>query len=311
MKKINTLLVSLILLVTSAMAQVPEAFNFQAIARDQDGVVMDDVDLQVRLTIIDSADGGQQVYQELRSLTTNGYGSFSFQIGAEADYVTQGNFSDIEWGTGGKFIKIDYDPTNQFDWALTLGYMKFASVPYALAAGSVASINVENASNGDILLYNSNTSTFEPSPLSDMSSNLENVLNQGNSAGGMLITNLSNPINAQDAATKMYVDTKVNTIDSKIVSPRIATKGQIISVSFSGSDNLIFSQTSPSSQVVLRYEQASSTINIYPLSSSYINNKRIDAVFSIPYSAATGTYDVIISPNTSESHFLDNFFKIF
>ena len=338
MKKINTLLISFLLISSSLMAQIPEALNFQAIARDQDGIVMEDANLQIRLTITDGADGNAEVYQELRSLTTNSFGSFSFQIGADPDYVTLGAFSDIEWETGEKFIKIDYDPSNQFDWSLTLGTMKFVSVPYAMAAGAVSYIDASNALDGDVLVYNSNTNKFEAEHITPGAQNLslsgsvlsisegnsvdlgglvtgeqnlEEVLNQGASAGGMIISNLSNPINAQDASTKIYVDNKVSAISPKTVEPRIATRGQVVSVSFSGNDNMLFTATAPSSQVVLRYEQASSTINIYPLSSSYIDNKRIDAVFSIPYSAATGTYDVIISPNTSGSHFLDNFFKIF
>ncbi len=46
--------------------------------------------------------------------------------------------------------------------------------------------------------------------------NLANVLDQGNSANSK-ITNLTNPTNAQDAATKNYVDTQVGTIATDLI----------------------------------------------------------------------------------------------
>ncbi len=162
MKKINILIVTLLLTVSSLMAQIPEAINFQAIARDGNGDVMVNTNIQIRLTIIDSVSGGTAVYQELRALSTNNYGSFSFQIGQGADYVTIGTFAGINWPTGDKHLKIDYDPTNTFDWSLTLGTIHLVSVPYALASGSVTYIDLTGVQDGDVLVYNSATQKFEP-----------------------------------------------------------------------------------------------------------------------------------------------------
>lgn len=162
MKKINLLLLSMLLTVSVAVAQVPEAINFQAIARDVDGEVMVDANIQIRLTVLDGSATGTEVYQELRALTTNSYGSFAFQIGKDADYVTAGSFADIAWETGEKYLKIDYDPTNQFVWDLTLGTIQLVSVPYALAAGAVTYIDLTDVADGDVLVYNSSTGNFEP-----------------------------------------------------------------------------------------------------------------------------------------------------
>lgn len=144
------------------LAQVPDAVNFQAIARDGDGEILANTPIQLRLTIIDGAADGTEIYQELRALTTNNYGSFSFQIGRNANYVTIGSFEEIDWAVDNKFLKIDYDPTNTFSFDLSLGTIEFVTVPYAFAAGDVTYIDLTGVQDGDILVYNESSGKFEP-----------------------------------------------------------------------------------------------------------------------------------------------------
>lgn len=146
-------------------AQVPQAINFQAIARDGGGNPMVNTNIQIRLSVIDSVLGGTIVYQEQRALTTNAYGSFSFQIGVGANIVNVGTFQSIDWVTGSKYLKIDYDPTNMGNFSLSLGVIKFVTVPYAFAAEKVVFIDATGAQNGDALVYNSATGKFEPGNL--------------------------------------------------------------------------------------------------------------------------------------------------
>jgi len=143
-------------------AQVPQAINFQAIARDGFGNPMINTNIQIRLSVLDSTLGGSTVYQELRALQTNAYGSFSFQIGVAPAFTTIGTFQGIDWVTGDKHLKIDYDPTNTFTFSLTLGVIKFVTVPYAFAAQEVVYIDATGAQNGDALVFNAVTGKFEP-----------------------------------------------------------------------------------------------------------------------------------------------------
>ena len=220
MKKI---IFTLCLLVTSIflMAQeVPQAINFQAIARDANSEVMANTPIMIQLTIIDGAPDGQLVYREIRSLTTNAYGSFSFQIGRDP-YMAVGEFANIDWAGGRKFLKIDYDPTATLSFNLSLGTVEFVSVPYAFTAGSVSYIDATGANDGDVLAYNSTTGRFEPRALQGSgvayaTPNLSAVLSEGNSANNTTISDLAAPVNANDAATKAYVDALVAQLQTAI-----------------------------------------------------------------------------------------------
>lgn len=259
-------------------AQVPAAINFQAIARDGNGNPMATANIQIRLSVIDSAQGGAIVYQEMRALQTNGYGSFSFQIGVNPDFTTIGAFPNINWGTGEKHLKIDYDPANTFNFTLSLGVIKFVTVPYAFTAKEVVYINASGAQNGDVLIYNSATGKFEPGTV-----NYNELLNK--------------PAN------------------SLKILPRIATKGQQLSVSFSGGDNVTFSQSSATcpnvyANVLLYFNQGTPTY-IYPTDNYFIDSGRFDAVFDIPSYVPSGLYDIILAPSTSCPYTLNTSFKIY
>lgn len=170
MKKIIFTISIVCILISNIFAQVPQAINFQAIARDASGNIMASTNIMIRLSVVDSVTGGTIVYQELRALQTDQYGSFNFQIGLNPNFVTTGVFNNINWATGRKFLKIDYDPTNTFNWALTLGTIGFSTVPYSFAAASVTNITTTGANNGDVLKYNSTSGKWEPATMAASSS---------------------------------------------------------------------------------------------------------------------------------------------
>ncbi|MDD3876616.1 MAG: DUF1566 domain-containing protein [Bacteroidales bacterium] len=160
-KYIFLLILTTHLLTVPVFGQSTAGIHFQAIARNSSGQPLLNTTIQLRLSVIDSAQNGAVVYQELRALQTNAYGSFAFDIGITPNYVTVGTYQGINWGTGKKHLKIDYDPTNSFSFSLSLGIVPFASVPYAFQAGSVSYIDSTGAQNGRILVYNSTEQRFK------------------------------------------------------------------------------------------------------------------------------------------------------
>jgi hypothetical protein len=314
MKKILfSFFVMMLLTSASIYAQIPQAINFQAIARDINGNPLISTSIQIRLSVIDSAQGGTIVYQELRALTTTSYGSFSFQIGVNPNFVTVGSFQAIQWSTGDKYLQIDYDPTNMFNWNLTLGVIKFVSVPYAFAAGEVVYIDMTNVHNGDILVFNSGTGKFEPQAYALYTAGTGIQIN------GTTINNL-----APDQVVSLTSGTGIAvsgtypsfTIEKDFnIQPRSAMKGQKLTVTFSGGPGMSFapgsSTTCPqqNSYVILHSYQGSGT-TIYPYGTEYIDSKTIEATFDITTFFPSQLYDIILSPGTPCEYTIYSGFKV-
>ena len=118
---------------TEIYAQVPQGFNFQAVARGTDGLPLIEQELGVQVTILDAA--GSAVYTETHTDTTNAVGLLSLVIGEGAP--SEGNnFSGINWASGDYHVKLAIDPTGGTSYE-ELGTTRLLSVPYALLAQNV------------------------------------------------------------------------------------------------------------------------------------------------------------------------------
>ena len=118
-------------------AQVPEAFKYQAVARDASGITLVSSPISIRASIVDQNITGTVLYSEIHNTITNDFGLFSLEIGSGS--IEIGDFSTIDWSTNAKFIKIeaDFSGGSTFD---DLGIAQLLSVPYAIYA--------KNAGNG-------------------------------------------------------------------------------------------------------------------------------------------------------------------
>ena len=84
MKKLNTLLfitLVLSLIGMEAYAQVPQGFNFQAVAAGADGLPIGDQEITVQIEIVKGTEVGDVVYTETHSVNTNLVGLFQLTIG--------------------------------------------------------------------------------------------------------------------------------------------------------------------------------------------------------------------------------------
>jgi hypothetical protein len=135
MKKLITYLL-VIISMGAAYAQAPQKFNYQAIARTNNGAELPNLAVGLRISIYDGAPNGTLVYQETQTKTTNQYGLFNLEVGAGT--VVSGNFSTIAWGSGSKYIQTEIDPAGGTNYFVT-GTSQLLSVPYALYAGQAQS----------------------------------------------------------------------------------------------------------------------------------------------------------------------------
>ncbi|MBW8051987.1 MAG: hypothetical protein FVQ77_16930 [Cytophagales bacterium] len=112
-------------------AQSPQAFKYQAIARDNTGNVLPNQNIGLKISILQTTPAGTVVYSETHTDTTNQFGLFSLEIGTGA--IVSGTFSTIDWGADIYFVKIEMDETGGTTYQL-MGTSQLLSVPYALHA---------------------------------------------------------------------------------------------------------------------------------------------------------------------------------
>ena len=146
MKKINFCFVFLMLLGVCSMAQIPEAFNYQAVARDGSGNILQNQSLTAIMGVYSGAGGAILEYEETHSVTTSDYGVFTAKIGTGT--ANFGDFGAIDWGAAVYFLKVEIDDGGGF---VNLGKTQMISVPFAMHAKTVEQSIWQN--NGPDIFY--------------------------------------------------------------------------------------------------------------------------------------------------------------
>lgn len=124
------LIFSYCLILTGALAQAPQSFNYQGVARNASGVPYANQQLSVRASVITGTPGGAVEYSETRTVTTNAFGLFNIQIGSAGATVNSGSFTGINWSLGIKYLQTEIS-VNAEPY-VNLGTTQILSVPYAL-----------------------------------------------------------------------------------------------------------------------------------------------------------------------------------
>jgi len=124
---------SLFLLMFTAysFAQIPQAFNYQAVARDVSGNVLPNQLLGIRVSLHLGTATGVVVYSETFTPTTNAFGLFTIGIGI--GIPVSGQFDTIAWGKNHYYMQVEMDPTGGATYA-DMGTSQLLSVPYAMYA---------------------------------------------------------------------------------------------------------------------------------------------------------------------------------
>lgn len=152
MKSIFTTL--LLITTISTFAQVPQAINYQAVARDASNNLLVNKNIGMRISILSGSTTGTNVYSETHVATTNASGIFNIEIGR--GNIVSGNLPNIQWYAQPHFAKIEIDANGGTNYQL-VGTSQFLSVPYALFAENTAMIFrpgriVDGSNNNDTLV---------------------------------------------------------------------------------------------------------------------------------------------------------------
>lgn len=116
---------------TVAAAQAPQAFNYQAVARNVNGDPLASQSVGVQFQLHQGTPLGTVVYGETHVTTTNVQGLFNLQVGTGT--VQTGVFATIDWSSGPYFMEVGLDATGGNAYT-SMGNQQLLSVPYALFA---------------------------------------------------------------------------------------------------------------------------------------------------------------------------------
>ncbi len=113
-------------------AQAPALIPYQAVARDAAGQPLANTNVNARFTIHEGSANGATVWQELQTVSTSALGLFTAQLGSNV------SLNIVNWAGGAKFMQVEVDLGSGF---VDMGTQQMLSVPYALFAGTAASVS--------------------------------------------------------------------------------------------------------------------------------------------------------------------------
>ncbi len=196
-----------LLLATTAFAQAPNKFRYQAVARDQNGVLITG-NLSIRLSFLEDGANGQQRYMETHNVNTSTQGVFDLTIGDGAP--EWGNLSEVIWKGHDYWVKVEMKTPGAGSFT-EMGKTQLLSVPYAMYAAEAGSDWVA----GPGITFNGNkieaTDASATNELQNLSVNGNQLsISDGNTVTlptgttyqpGQGIAIFGNVINATDAST--------------------------------------------------------------------------------------------------------------
>ncbi len=141
MKFLAFILFGLIQLST-AVAQSPSTFQYQAIAQNAEGDLLSNANIGVRISILAGDANGMLIYSETHSVISDERGIFRLEVGG--GNLLSGEFGAIQWGNADHFMKVDLDLNGGSDYAF-FGTNQLLSVPYALHANSATNTDDADA----------------------------------------------------------------------------------------------------------------------------------------------------------------------
>ncbi len=123
-------------------AQAPQSFRYQAVVRYQDGTIVQNQMVSLRISILAESPIGNTVYSEWHRIATNEFGIANIKVGEGT--IISGIFNQINWGATSYFLKTELDVSGNENYSF-IGTTELLSVPYALYAENAVNVNDADA----------------------------------------------------------------------------------------------------------------------------------------------------------------------
>ena len=224
MKKTILSLLMLTLYFINLNGQINKGINFQGVARSDNGIILANKIVTLRLSIKNDSINGVIEYQEIKSITTNTIGLFSVVVGSKQDrnIISIGNFENINWSNTEKFLEVEVDLTGELYFS-SLGIQKINYVPYAFYADKVDAVNI----NGIVGVKKGGTGFDNLKDFKIMAAldKVNNTPDSNKPISENTLLALSEKLTKSDTAwLSKRIDTKLNKWDTNHLSNRIDLK---------------------------------------------------------------------------------------
>ncbi len=155
MKKLVILLCFQVSLLGYIDAQVfPKGMNYQAVARQLNGAVIDNEKIGLKVVLYSSKEGKSVIhYSELHPATTNALGLFNLIVGEGIKEA--GEYGLVPWNTDNIWMEVSVKENHRINYTI-LSNSKLLAVPYAIHAATADKLAPKNE--------NSNLGTLPPEP---------------------------------------------------------------------------------------------------------------------------------------------------
>ena len=126
-----------------AFAQTNKGINFQGIARDNNGYILANKSINIRISIKTDTLSSKSEYQEITPITTNVLGLFNIVVGATETnkIISAGPFENVNWSKTDKYLQIEIDTVGDLSF-IYMGTQKINYVPYSFYADNVSAENI-------------------------------------------------------------------------------------------------------------------------------------------------------------------------
>ena len=108
-------------------AQTPHSFKYQAVIRNNQGQIVQNQLVSLKLSILSGSATGTPVYTEIHQKATSEFGIVNLNIGNGT--LVSGSFNNIQWDNNLYFVKIELDLTGGGNYTF-ISTSQLLSVPY-------------------------------------------------------------------------------------------------------------------------------------------------------------------------------------
>lgn len=249
-------------------AQTNKGINFQGIARDNNGYILANKSINVRISIKADTNSSKNEYQEIIPITTNVLGLFTIMVGATETnkIITAGPFENINWSKAEKYLQIEIDTVGDLSF-IYMGTQKINYVPFSFYADNVGAQNI----NGIIGITQGGTGLDNLKEVKVLY-NIDKINNTPDSSkpiSNLALTAINDKLKKADTLSlSNRINLKLNSKDTISLSNRINNMSLVSPVydygSFYDTAKQAASAVSSATAIKFAYEGLVSNISVQP-----------------------------------------------